>query len=165
MFAISFASTPTKLNHFASFNQEVIDLLRNNLNEKAVIVIDRAWGYSSSEKLLVKDHLNLTGDNPLLGPNHSSGPRFFKTTDLYLNEGMSLPQVVTAGLKNGIQPDSQEVSALKDVGADCWSYNLVPTSLVAAHAGKRVIGLLISEDSNDDLISPEIISLLKGNLA
>jgi purine-nucleoside phosphorylase len=146
MFGISFTGQLKDLRDFPSFNQEVIDLIRSNLAAKTLLVIDTAWGLPSSGGFLVKDHINLTGNSPLLGPNNACGERFVKMTDLYVSNSDNLEHVVVAGLKSGIVPNAAELAVLKNLGASSWSYNLVPTSIIAAHAGLKVLGMLFSDD-------------------
>ncbi len=139
---ISFGQKQNDFHNFDSFNQDVIDLIRDNCQAKIVVVIDKGWGLPDGNICLVMDHINLTGDNPLNGENHSCGPRFFKMTDLYITECDGLGKCITAGIKDTIKPDANDISKLTSIGADCWSYNLVPTSIVAAHAGLRVLAIL-----------------------
>lgn len=145
-FGISFSGEITGFHRSSAFGAETIALIRNNTEKKQLIVVDTGFGLPASDIFLVKDHINLTGDNPLVGENPACGPRFFKMTDLYQCTDNKFPTLVTAGLKAGAVPSIDEQTKLKELGIDCWSYNLVPTSIVAAHAGLQVTGILASQN-------------------
>src|SRR5262249_41903397 len=118
-------------------------------SSKQLILIDWMQGIGTGvEAVLVRDHLNLTGSNPLTGPNHPCGERFTKVNDVYITDSIpTLKPIVAAGLKAKVVPYTDEEKLLKSIGADCWCYNLVPTVLVAAHAGFKVLGILLSQST------------------
>jgi purine-nucleoside phosphorylase len=95
---------------------------------------------------VVRDHLNLTGTNPLVGPNDPCGERFPSVNDVYITDLCpNLPRGVAAGLVGGVFPTREEMEFLRSLGADFCCYNLVPTMIVAAHAGLKVLGLVVPE--------------------
>lgn len=134
----------TQLPHFQS---DFVDMIRNNKNgAKAVVIVDREVGAKSAAAMIVTDHINLTGDNPLVGPNNPIGERFPIVQGIYLNEcWKDAKKVVVAGLKDGVKPTQEDMSLLQDIGANVCSYNLVPSMLVAAHAGWKVLGIILPE--------------------
>ena len=148
LFGISLTGDLKDLINFQYFSPEVIDLLRNAPACKAITILDTGWGLPDDAIRLVKDHINLTGTNPLLGQNHLCGPRFVKMTDIYIQAKDDVHPVTVAGLKKGIVPNDKEFALLKDFGVDCWSYNLVQTSIIAAHVGLKICGILLSENSS-----------------
>ncbi|HEY9867696.1 MAG TPA: hypothetical protein V6D08_00690 [Candidatus Obscuribacterales bacterium] len=149
---IDFTGQLPGFQHFPRFNDEVTRFLRLGGSEKTVVVVDRAVGPKLAAPSLVVDHLNLTGCCPLVGPNDPCGPRFPVVNGIYVAECESLetalPQlgkIVAAGLKDGVEPDADEVQLLKFLGADAFCYNTVPTMIVAAHAGYKVLALLLPQ--------------------
>lgn len=135
-------------NRFASFSDEVFPLI-DSLKVKGhntLVVLDNAWSLRdiNSGVYLVKDHINLSTLNPLLGPNdESKGERFFPVSDLYLapQELSGLESLVVCGLNKGADPKVNEKTILK-IHSHCYCFNLVSCALVAAHRGVKVIGLL-----------------------
>jgi hypothetical protein len=145
---IDFTNSATGFQQCRCFDADVVHLLRSwSGPKKLLVVLDRVHGVdNASVAFLVRDHLNLTGSNPLIGPNHPCGHRFTKVDDVYVTDlTTSLTSVTAAGLKPDVVPSSKEAEMLKSIGADGWCYNLVPSALVAAHAGFKVVGILLSE--------------------
>ena len=110
------------------------------------------------------DHLNFTGTNPLIGPNDPCGERFPVINEIYIedppaDELRSLPRGILGGLKGGVRPNKAEEEKLRSLGAEFFSYNMVQTMIVAAHAGHRIIGLVIPEGKN---LSEELIAAVKS---
>lgn len=161
--AIDYTGCASHLTQYSSFSDEVMRFIRSELPAKRLVIVDYGYGLPKPVVSLVADHLNLTGSNPLVGPNNPCGERFPRVTDVYLTEGAEkLPNLITAGLKPGIKPNAEEVSAIKAVGGQCWSYNLVPTMIVAAHAGLKVVGILLPEGGTDKAkFESEVKSLLQ----
>ncbi len=160
---------------FPQFNADTTSLLRDKEHEsKILVVVDRAYGLKQVEPHIVHDHLNFSGDNPLVGPNPACGDRFPVINNIYLTAEqtlspnrtlplrdpfMSLPTAVAAGLKVGVVPNDRELEVIASLGADCYCYNLVPTMLVAAHAGFKVLGILLPEGQE---LSEELAKSLRG---
>lgn len=131
----------------AGFGPDFIKLIRSgDCKQKAVVVIDRGFGSKTDEVLVAADHVNLSGDNPLVGPNDPLGQRFPIVQGIYFNPLEGWPQAVVAGLKNGAKPDSEEARALEEIGVGVCAYNLVPSMLIAAHAGWKVLGVIVPEN-------------------
>lgn len=130
----------------AGFGPDFVKLIRNgDCKQKAVVVIDRGFGTKKDEVLVAADHVNLAGDNPLVGPNDPLGQRFPIVQGIYFNPLEGWPQTVVAGLKDGVRPDAEEGKALEKIGVGACSYNLVPSMLIAAHAGWKVLGVIVPE--------------------
>lgn len=109
---------------------------------------------ASADLLFVEDHLNLTGDNPLTGPNDENiGPRFPDMSRVYdpafcpiVHEtarrmGVPVRDGVFAELKDEGQVDSADASVLVRSGADMAGIGVVPAAIVVRHAGGRVLAL------------------------
>jgi len=104
--------------------------------------------------MLITDHLNLTGDNPLSGPNIDElGPRFPAMTDAYDPElqvlarqvaeeqGQPMREGVYAGLLGPTFETPAEVRMLRTMGADAVGMSTVHEVIAARHAGMRVLGM------------------------
>ncbi len=124
-----------------------------------VLVLTNASGglnphFSSGDLMLIKDHVNLTGENPLVGPNEDRwGPRFPDMSTVYdrplaervqraaERRGIALQRGVYAGLKGPSLETPAEVRFLRIIGADAVGFSTVQEAIAAVHAGMRVVGL------------------------
>ena len=112
------------------------------------------------EIVAVTDHINLMGDNPLIGPNDDElGPRFPDMSQPY--DRRYLQQIVQLGvdlkirLHRGVYvavagpnlETAAEYRMLRAMGADTVGMSLVPENLVAVHAGMRVLALSVITDA------------------
>ncbi|MBI6546674.1 MAG: purine-nucleoside phosphorylase [Cyanobacteria bacterium NC_groundwater_1444_Ag_S-0.65um_54_12] len=115
--------------------------------------------FQAGDLLLITDHLNLTGSNPLIGPNDPElGPRFPVMFDAYrpelretalqvaTSQGISLRQGVYAGITGPAFFTRAELRYLQIVGADAIGMSTVPEVIVAVHAGLKVLGLALVSD-------------------
>ena len=157
---IDFTGKVESVHQSQSFDEQLMQDVRGFAadNEDAVFVlVDTGFGGNLSEVSVIADHLNLTGDNPLAGPNHPIGERFPVVNNVYcsLNElkdslgleganGSSSTGIIVAGVKPGVVPTDEEIALISKLGADFYCYNLVPAALVAAHARKKVGAILVS---------------------
>ncbi|MFW6089835.1 MAG: hypothetical protein ACODAB_08780 [Gemmatimonadota bacterium] len=119
------------------------------------IPVRRDWMRSGALFALVADHINLTGDNPLVGPNADEwGPRFPDLTDAWdpalrravreraVEAGIVLQEGVVGGV-TGTARTAAELEMMRMVGADMASEGFVHEAIVARHAGRRVAGLAV----------------------
>ena len=122
--------------------------------------------------MIITDHLNFMGANPLRGPNNDDwGPRFpdmsqvysprLKETALACAKRLNLPDVKT-GIYAAVSGPSLETVAetgfLKNCGADAVGMSTVQEVIVAKHAGLEVFGLSIIANINDpDNFQPIIL--------
>lgn len=128
------------------------------LGGSTLIVTNAAGGLKKSFKagdlMVITDHINLMGDNPLAGPNDERlGPRFVSMAEVYdkglvsLAEksarkcGLSLQKGVYAGVTGPTYETTAEANFLSRIGADAVGMSTVPEVIVAAHAGLKVLGL------------------------
>lgn len=162
--AIDFTGQIPGFRQFKEFDDTVVRFLRNGDACHSLVVVDWGRGMEGHDPAIVGDHLNLTGWSPLVGPNDPVGPRFPVVNDVYDTDFRSgerkaprLKQVVVAGLKNGVKPSDADVKLIKSLGADVYCYNVVPTMITAAHAGLKVLAILVPEGAKP---SDELVSLL-----
>jgi purine-nucleoside phosphorylase len=136
------------------FGIRALDLLGVN----TVILTNAAGGvnvdYKPGDLVLISDHINLLGQNPLTGPNDESvGPRFPDMSEAYptkLREvareagkamGLELRQGVYAAVPGPSYETPAEIRYLRAIGADLVGMSTVPEAIAANHAGMRVLGI------------------------
>lgn len=131
--------------------------------------------------VIVADHINLMGDNPLMGPNDERlGPRFPDMSEPYdrrlaaLAEGVALANAIPvqrgvyAALAGPCLETAAEYRMLRRMGADIVGMSLVPETIVAVHGGMRVLGLSVVTDAclPDALHPADIEAIIRtANLA
>ena len=125
---------------------------------KAIILTNAAGGinlnYSSGALVAIRDHINLQGANPLIGPSDDRlGPRFPDMTRAY--DPDFLRYFAEAGEKLALNPHEgvylalagpnyetpAEIRAFRTLGADLVGMSTVPEVLAARHSGIRVLGI------------------------
>jgi purine-nucleoside phosphorylase len=118
--------------------------------------------------VVIDDHINLMGDNPLIGPNDDElGPRFPDMSDAYseelkrIVEGVALEAKipVVRGVFVAVAGPNLETRAeyrfLRALGADIVGMSMVPECIVAVHAGMRMIGFgVITDRCLPDALEP-----------
>jgi purine-nucleoside phosphorylase len=111
-------------------------------------------GFSQGALMVIDDHINLMGVNPLVGANDDRfGPRFPDMTEVYARElraaadragagvGLRLPHGVYAGLLGPSYETPAEIRYLRTIGADAVGMSTVPEAIAARHMGLRVLGI------------------------
>ncbi len=104
--------------------------------------------------VLIADHINFTGQNPVTGPNDPRlGERFFDMSDAYARrlrrlartaaqaEGIPLPEGVYLGLSGPSFETPAEIRAFRTMGADLVGMSTVHEVIAARHLGIEVLGL------------------------
>lgn len=129
-------------------------------------------GFRPGNLMLIEDHLNLTGENPLIGENlEVFGDRFFDMTVAYDAGYRALAEQLAAELNIPLQkgvyawltgPNYEtpaEIRYLRAIGADAVGMSTVPEVLVARHSGLRVCGIScitnLAAGMGDGLLSHE----------
>ena len=118
--------------------------------------------FHQGDLMVIRDHINLTGENPLIGANDDDwGPRFPDMTAAYNRTliqlsrraadglGFPLKSGVYAGLKGPSLETPAEIRHLKTIGADAVGFSTVMETIAAVHAGMRVLGLSTITNIND----------------
>jgi purine-nucleoside phosphorylase len=127
------------------------------------LIITNACGglnpdYRAGDVMLIGDHINLMGANPLIGPNDPQGTRFpdmsepytLKLRELALqvarDSGMNLRRGVYVGVPGPSLETNAEYKMLRIIGGDAVGMSTVPEVIVAAHAGMNVLGFSVVTD-------------------
>lgn len=138
----------------AAFAVRVLGLL----GVKALVVTNAAGGinleYGQGSLVLISDHINLQGVNPLVGKNNDKlGPRFPDMSEAYDGEfraiarnaaaelRIALPEGVYAGLLGPSYETPAEIRYLRVIGADLVGMSTVPEVIAANHMGVRVLAI------------------------
>ena len=136
--------------------QELVIPVRtfSSLGAKNLILTNAAGGISSNynpgDIVSITDHINLTGDNPLIGKNLDDfGPRFPDMSEVYSKQFLQIAESIAQNhfeFKTGIYAwftgptyeTPAEVNFAKKIGADLVGMSTVPEAIVAKHAGMKV---------------------------
>lgn len=142
------------------------------LGVKRLILTNAAGGlnplFRAGELMLICDHLNLIGDNPLVGENLEDwGPRFPDLSRVYdpgltataeevaRQQGLTLRKGVYAAVKGPCLETPAETRFLRMIGADAVGMSTVPEAICAVHAGLRILGVSILSNVNlPDAMAP-----------
>jgi len=125
---------------------------------RAVILTNAAGGidlgYQQGALVLIRDHINLQGQNPLTGPNDERlGPRFPDLTEAYAKRyrefareegqklGMTLHEGIYAGLLGPSYETPAEIRYLRTIGADLVGMSTVGEVIAARHMGIKVLAI------------------------
>ena len=142
------------------------------LGVKTLLISNACGGmnpvYRAGDIMIMEDHINLLGDNPLIGENDDDlGPRFPDMSEPYSRELIELAE--TVALKKGIKvqrgvyvavagPNLEtraEYRFLRTIGADVVGMSTIPECIAANHAGIKVLGLsVVTDDCFPDALKP-----------
>lgn len=124
-----------------------------------ILILSNAAGglnplFNAGDVMVIADHINLTGQNPLIGPNRDDfGPRFPDMTGVYdrkfiemaeeiaLGEHIKLHKGVYAGVLGPSLETPAETRFLRLIGADAVGMSTIPEVIVAVHCGMKIMGL------------------------
>ena len=131
--------------------------LFSELGVRRVVLTNAAGGinlaYAKGALVLISDHINLQGTNPLLGPMYGSGARFVDMTEAYprhLRElargtarelGIELHEGVYAAMLGPSYETPAEIRFLKTIGADLVGMSTVAETIAANQLGMEVLGI------------------------
>lgn len=128
------------------------------LGVKTIVVTNACGGmnpdFEAGDLMIITDHLNMTGDNPLIGPNENElGPRFPDMSRAYTPElvdtakkvaqriGIKIQQGIYAGVTGPAYSTPAELIMLRNLGADTIGMSTVPEVIVASHMNMKVLGI------------------------
>lgn len=151
------------------------------LGADTIIISNAAGGmnrfFKRGDLMLITDHINLFGDNPLIGPNDEElGPRFPDMSEAYnyklielakkvaLKEKIKLQEGVYAGLTGPTLETPAEYRFLINIGADAVGMSTVPEVIVANHIGMKVLGISCITDLAIDgvIVKTSVEEILKA---
>ena len=139
------------------------------------IILTNACGglnpsYKAGDLMVLSDHINLMGTNPLRGPNDDSiGPRFPDMVGTYTEELRRLAHAVDDDLREGVYvamagPNFETPAGLRmlrGLGADAVGMSTVPEVIVARHMGMRILAIATVTDMATGL--PGLIGHVTGD--
>jgi len=128
------------------------------LGVKTLVLTNACGGvnlsFTPGDLMLISDHINFSGANPLIGPNPDAfGPRFPDMSDLYTASlrrairekaaevGIPLQEGVYAMYSGPNYETPAEIRMFRVLGADTVGMSTVPEALVAGHCGMQVVGI------------------------
>jgi purine-nucleoside phosphorylase len=158
---IAVAAMQGRVHFYEGYSaREVVFPMRvfGRIGIRSVILTNAAGGvcldYNRGALVVIRDHINLQGTNPLVGPNDERfGSRFPDMSEAYsklfreiaLAEGKRLGLEVHEGVYAALSGPSYETPAeiryLRTIGADLVGMSTVPEVIVARHMGVRVLGI------------------------
>ena len=120
----------TKGRNFKKFDKSLIKFLIRNKRSSIIHIIDNIYPlknlkYKSYE---IKDHINLSGSNPL------KGPQFISLTNIYNTK----KGIIVASLREGLHPNKKETKVLLKSGVQAYCYNIAEAAILATSLGLNI---------------------------
>lgn len=181
-----------------SMNQIVFPIRVAKMLEIQTLLVSNACGglnpnFQRGDIMLINDHINFLGDNPLIGPNDPDlGPRFPDMSQPYtkhllvtanqvaLDAGIKIHQGVYLAVSGPMLETKAEYRYMRQLGADVVGMSTVPEVIAAVHMGMKVLGISVITDecfpdslepvSLDDVLNaaamakPQLTSIVVGML-
>jgi len=148
------------------------------LGARTLVVTNVSGGmhplWAPGDLVLIADHINLLGDNPLIGRNDERlGPRFPDMSDPYdsglrakvralaVEQGITLREGVYVSVPGPCLETRAEYRMLRAMGADIVGMSTVPEVIVAVHQGMQVAGLsIVTDQCLPDALEPADITTI-----
>jgi purine-nucleoside phosphorylase len=148
------------------------------------LIITNACGainksFKAGQLMLIRDHINLVGTNPLMGENNDSlGTRFPDLSDVYSKElrakvktiaskiGIKLVEGVYAWWSGPAYETPAEINMIRVMGGDAVGMSTVPEAIVAAHSNMPVVGISLLSNmaagiTQEKLTHKEVLAMAK----
>lgn len=155
-----------RFHYYEGYSMDAVtypEQIFKGIGVKTVILSNAAGGMNPTFKIgdimLIKDHINLFGTNPLLGPNDDTlGPRFPNMTEVYSHRllelaykkaqefGLYLQEGVYMGVSGPCFETPSEYKMFYIMGADAVGMSTVPEAIMAHHRGVEVFALSVITD-------------------
>jgi len=120
--------------------------------------------FSRGDLMIITDHINLIGANPLTGPNEDRwGPRFVDQAEVYDHElrerlkkageycGVHMCEGVYVAVAGPTYETPAEIRYLRTIGADAVGMSTVPEAIIAKHMGVKVAGISMLANLASDI--------------
>jgi purine-nucleoside phosphorylase len=151
------------------------------LGARSLVITSAVGGMNPELKpgdiVAVTDHINLMGDNPLIGPNDERlGPRFPDMSEPYSRSYLRLIEKVARDAKVAVKrgvlvalagpnlETAAEYRFLRRIGADIVGMSMVPETIVAVHGSMKVLGLsVVTDEADPDNLRPVNIAKILLN--
>lgn len=150
-----------RIHYYEGVPQRILTLpvrVMHALGVKQLILTNACGGvnlaFNPGDLMLISDHINLSGSNPLIGPNADDRlPRFFDCSNIYTAQhreaikaaaatvGITLREGVYGMYSGPNYETPAEIRMYRTLGADVVGMSTVPEALVAAHCGMEVVGI------------------------
>ena len=164
-----------RFHYYEGYTMQQIVFPLRVLKEHGVntLLVSNACGglntnYRSGDIMLIKDHINFLGDNPLIGPNDDElGPRFPDMSEPYterllelaetvaLEKGIKMHKGVYLALSGPMLETKAEYRFLRLIGADVVGMSTVPEVIAAVHMSMEVLGIsVITDECFPDALEP-----------
>lgn len=175
-----------RFHYYEGYSQSLTTMpvrVMKMLGAKTLIVTNAAGGtnkdFNRGDLMIIKDHINLSGSNPLIGKNDDRiGPRFPDMTDAYnkkyrelikeiaKEENIDIKEGVYTYLSGPNYETPAEIKMIQVLGGDAVGMSTVPEVLTAVHCGMKVIGVscitnMAAGISNTKLNHQEVIETTK----
>lgn len=167
-----------RFHRYEGYSMQQVTLsirVMRELGAEALIVSNACGGmnplWCDGDLVLISDHINMMGDNPLVGPNLEQGVRFPDMSEPYdaglraiareeaMRLGITLREGIYVAVAGPCLETAAEYRMLRGIGADTVGMSTVPEVIVARHAGLRVLGLsIISDMALPDALEPVDVS-------
>ena len=150
-----------RIHYYEGHPQQLITIpvrIMSLLGVKRVILTNACGGvnlnFIPGDLMVISDHINFSGANPLIGPNLAEfGPRFPDLSNVYTKDlrtkilklaeenAIALRQGVYAMYSGPNYETPAEIRMFRTLGADAVGMSTVPEAIVAAHCGMEVVGI------------------------